>query len=196
MYQEREIRAVYTDETIRVYQAYNEQIAKEAVAKGTFGSSFSMNRMTWIKPSFLWMMYRCGWGEKENQEHILAIDVKGECFDNAVRNAVPSSYHEESGLTRLEWQKLIKESEVRVQWDPEKDVYGNNLSYRSLQLGLRGQTLYEYVNDWIVGLSDITEYIKELSALKAQGRDITDLLPKERVYLLDDCHIAPYTKGK
>lgn len=25
---------------------------------GTFGNNFKMDRMTWIKPSFLWMMYR------------------------------------------------------------------------------------------------------------------------------------------
>lgn len=151
----KEIRAVYNDKTIRVYQAYNAQIANEAVAKWTFGSHFSMNRMSWIKPSFLWMMYRCGWCEKENQEHVLAIDIKRECFDKAVRSAVISTYHEDSGISKEEWQKLIKESDVRVQWDPEKDVDGNNLSYRSLQLGLRGQTLYEYVNDWIVGMPDI-----------------------------------------
>ena len=51
--QYRVIRAVYTQETIRVYQAYNREIAREAVELGTFGSHFSMNRMTWIKPSFL-----------------------------------------------------------------------------------------------------------------------------------------------
>ena len=55
-----EIRALYNDETIRVYQAYNKTIAEEAVKNGTFGSHFSLNRITWIKPSFLWMMYRCG----------------------------------------------------------------------------------------------------------------------------------------
>ncbi|WP_209018579.1 DUF4291 family protein [Endobacterium cereale] len=32
-----------------------------ALDKGKFGPpTFSLNRMTWIKPSFLWMMYRCG----------------------------------------------------------------------------------------------------------------------------------------
>lgn len=55
-----EIRALYTNNTIRVYQAYNAMIAKEAIKKGTFGNNFKMDRMTWIKPSFLWMMYRCG----------------------------------------------------------------------------------------------------------------------------------------
>lgn len=28
------------------------------------------------KTVFLWMMYRCGWGKKEDQENILAIDMK------------------------------------------------------------------------------------------------------------------------
>ncbi|WP_458785448.1 DUF4291 family protein [Vallitalea sediminicola] len=30
----------------------------------SFGSSFKLNRMTWVKPSFLWMMYRSGWAKK------------------------------------------------------------------------------------------------------------------------------------
>ena len=180
----KQIRAVYNDKTIRVYQAYNSYIANEAVAKGSFGSHFSMNRMSWIKPSFLWMMYRCGWCEKENQEHVLAIDIKREYFDKAVRSAVISTYKEDSGISKEEWQILIKNSDVRVQWDPEKDLNGNNLSYRSLQLGLRGQALYDYVNDWIVEINDITDYVKELNSYRLEQKDINDLLPKEKVYLI------------
>jgi len=57
----RQIRAVYEDRTIRVYQAYSAAIADTALARGTFVSPpFKMERMTWIKPSFLWMMYRSG----------------------------------------------------------------------------------------------------------------------------------------
>ncbi|AMD95606.1 hypothetical protein AXF11_08495 [Leptotrichia sp. oral taxon 847] len=56
--EERNIYAVFDDKTIRVYQAYNNEIADEALKLGRFGSKFSLNRMTWIKPSFLWMMYR------------------------------------------------------------------------------------------------------------------------------------------
>ena len=48
----KEIRAVYTEDTIRVYQAYNKYIASEAVQNGTFGEKFKIDRMTWIKPSF------------------------------------------------------------------------------------------------------------------------------------------------
>ena len=181
----KEIRAVYTDETIRVYQAYNRTIAEEAVKNGTFGAHFSMSRMTWIKPSFLWMMYRCGWARKENQEHVLAIDIKRTGFDKAVESAVISTFSEELGITKDEWQKRVKESDVRVQWDPEKDIDGNNLPYRSLQLGLRGKAVEEYVHDWIVKVTDITDYVNDLNALRINNEDISDRLPKEIVYRIN-----------
>lgn len=180
----KEIRAVYTDETIRVYQAYNKTIAEEAVKNGTFGAHFSMTRMTWIKPSFLWMMYRCGWTQKENQEHVLAIDIKRTGFDKAVNSAVISTFSDDLGITKEEWQKQVKESDVRVQWDPEKDIDGNNLPYRSLQLGLRGNAVNEYVHDWIVKVTDITDYVNELNALRISKADISDKLPKETVYTI------------
>ena len=177
----KEIRAVYTDETIRVYQAYNKTIAEEAVKNGTFGTHFSMSRMTWIKPSFLWMMYRCGWAEKENQEHVLAIDIKRSGFDRAVNSAIISTFSEELGISKEEWQEQVKESDIRVQWDPEKDIYGNNLPYRSLQLGLRGNAVKEYVNDWIVNVTDITDYVHELNTLRNNHENIIERLPKEEV---------------
>ena len=177
------IRAVYNESTIRVYQAYNSYIADEAVKLGTFGKNFSMNRMTWIKPSFLWMMYRCGWAEKENQERVLAIDIKRKCFDEAVASAVISTYDDSLGITREEWSDLISNSDVRVQWDPEKDVNGNNLSYRSIQLGLRGKAVCDYVNDWITEITDITEQVKTLNKMRLEGTDISDLLPVEKEYI-------------
>lgn len=177
-----EIRAVFTDKTIRVYQAYNKTIAEEAVKKGTFGNSYKLERMTWIKPSFLWMMYRCGWGEKENQEHVLAIDLKREAFDYLVANAVVSTYQESLYSDYEEWKKQIHDSDIRCQWDPERDIYGNPLDYRSIQLGLRGDAIRKYVDEWIVNLTDITEFVRELKQKRDEKQDILGLLPNEKVY--------------
>ena len=110
-----EVRAVYSQKTIRVYQAYSKDIADEAVKLGTFGPRFKMDRMTWIKPSFLWMMYRSGWGTKENQEHILAIDLKREGFDYMVENAVLSTYQEDFYASREAWKYQIQNSDIRCQ---------------------------------------------------------------------------------
>ncbi|MEI8634955.1 DUF4291 family protein [Vibrio sp. PP-XX7] len=88
----RQIRAVYNDQTIRVYQAYNNAIANAALEHGTFKSPpFKMERMTWIKPSFLWMMYRAGWGTKDDgQNRILAIDISREGFEWALEHSLLS----------------------------------------------------------------------------------------------------------
>lgn len=177
-----EIRAVYSQKTIRVYQAYSSDIASEAVRAGTFGPKFKRDRMTWIKPSFLWMMYRSGWGTKENQEHILAIDLKREGFDHMVKNAVLSSYQEGVCGSHEEWKAQIHNSDIRCQWDPERDIFGNALNYRSLQIGIRGEALQKYVDEWIVNLADITEYVNDLRIKRDMRQDISDLLPDEKVY--------------
>ncbi len=180
----REIRALYTKDTIRVYQAYSKNIADEAVEKGTFGSSFKLDRMTWIKPSFLWMMYRCGWGTKEGQERILAIDIKREAFDFIVKNAVISAYTDNLGITHSEWKEQISKSDIRCQWDPERDIFGNPLDHRSIQLGLRGDAVRKYVNEWIVHITDITDYVRDLHKRSLSGEVINHLLPEEKVYIV------------
>src|SRR5262245_29151916 len=85
----RQIRAFYDDQVIRVYQAYSNAIADAALRQGTFVSPpFKLDRMTWIKPSFLWMMYRCGWGYKDSgQERVLAIDISRSGFEWALEHS-------------------------------------------------------------------------------------------------------------
>ncbi len=176
------IRAVYDDETVRVYQAYCPAIAEEAVKLGTFGSRFKLTRMTWIKPSFLWAMYRSGWATKENQERILAIDIKRTAFDAMIQNAVISSYSANTDIPYQEWQKQIQTSDIRIQWDPERDIFGNALEYRSVQIGIRGEAVKKFVSDWIVKIQDITDYVTDLRIRKEHGEDILPLLPPERIY--------------
>lgn len=54
----RQIRAIYDDKTITVYQAYSASIAVAAVREQHLNASpdFLLGRMTWIKPSWCWMM--------------------------------------------------------------------------------------------------------------------------------------------
>lgn len=47
-----------------------------------------------------------------------------------------------------------------------------------------GTNLIEYVNEWIVNITDITEYVKELKQMLDMQQDIFDFLPKERVYYI------------
>lgn len=79
----RQVRAAFTDHTIRVYQAYSAEIANPALAAGRFVSPFKRDRFTWIKPSFLWMMYRSGWATKPSQERVLAVEITRSGFESA-----------------------------------------------------------------------------------------------------------------
>lgn len=176
------IFARYDDNSIRVYQAFNHVIADEAIKKGTFGESFSMNRMTWIKPSFLWMMYRSGWASKDGQNRILAIDMKRSGFDDIVRNAVLSSYSGDVYKTREIWRDALKKSAVRCQWDPERDIHGNPQPERTIQLGIKGGAAERYVKEWILNITDITLVAAEIKTAIRENRFADSMLPVELEY--------------
>src|SRR5580698_7073514 len=88
----RHILAQFDDETIVVYQAYRHSIGRFAAEHGWFGGDFSYGRMSWIKPNFLWMMFRSGWGTKPDQEVTLAVRVDRRAFDAMLSEAVASSF--------------------------------------------------------------------------------------------------------
>jgi hypothetical protein len=79
-----EIRADYNAQTITIYQAYSAAIAAPALQAQRFVPPFSFTRMTWIKPSFLWLMERSNWAQKAGQEHILAVRVLRSGWDEAL----------------------------------------------------------------------------------------------------------------
>ncbi|SHH70129.1 DUF4291 domain-containing protein [Massilia sp. CF038] len=184
---QHEIRAVYDATTIRVYQAYSDPIADTALAQGTFvAPPFSMSRMTWIKPSFLWMMYRAGWGLKDQgQKRILAIDITREGFEWALANSCLS--HPDAALTAAQWKTMKAAAPVRIQWDPERDLQLQRLDYRAIQIGISGEAVKRYVHDWICKIEDVTPLAHAVHALVLDGRfdEAQALLPLERSYPWD-----------
>ncbi|MFI9643762.1 DUF4291 domain-containing protein [Micromonospora sp. NPDC051925] len=184
----RQIRARYSTATITVYQAYPPQIALPAVSAGRFVAPFKRDRMTWIKPSFLWMMYRCGWATKPGQERVLSIDITREGFEWALARACLSHYDRDLHGDRANWSRQVRSSPVRVQWDPERSLRLNTLSYRSLQVGLSGEAVDRYVDDWIVAVADITPTVERVRKLLRRGDDqaAAAQLPVEHVYPLPE----------
>jgi hypothetical protein len=180
------IYAQFNHDTIRVYQAFNHQIADEAIRLGTFGSCFKMDRMTWIKPSFLWMMYRSGWATKEGQERILAIDIKRTGFNVILKNAVLSSFDKEVYGNFDNWRFQLENSEIRCQWDPDRDIYGNAIQRRAIQLGLKGNMVVRYVNNWIVKIADITDSVIFIRNAIESKSFHEDILPAEKEYPLNE----------
>lgn len=160
-----EIRASFDDRTVRVYQAYAPEIAQPALAAGRFVPPFKQDRMTWIKPSFNWMMYRSGHATKPGQEMILGIDITREGFEWALAHATLSTYRPDVHASREAWQQQLAATEVRVQWDPERDwQLGPLAGVRAIQIGLSGDALRRYVDEWIVRIEDLTPLARRLAA--------------------------------
>ncbi len=184
----RHILAQYDDDSVVVYQAYRASIGRWAAEHGRFGGDFSFERMSWIKPNFLWMMYRSGWGTKQDQEVTLAVRIRRSGFDEILGAAVHSSHVPEVYGSQEAWQSAGAASDVRLQWDPDHGPGGASLSRRAIQLGLRGETLRRYATEWIMAIDDISDLVAEQ---RARLDDLAALVtPREAVYPVSDPAVA------
>jgi len=182
--------AHYDEESVVVYQAYSPAIGEFASQNGYFGGDFKYTRMSWIKPNFLWMMYRSGWGTKPDQETTLAIRLKRSAFGQLLRDAVRSSFDPSEYETREEWKAAVDGSDVRLQWDPDHDPTGEKQERRAIQLGLRGKTLESYGREWILEIEDISGFVREQRAFIEPDQQHRLVMPTERVYPVTDERVS------
>ena len=182
----RHILAQFDDETIIVYQAYRPSIGRFAIENGHFGGDFKYSRMSWIKPNFLWMMYRSQWGQAKGQEVVLGIRLRRRFFDSLLARAVPSFFDAQAYGSRDEWESAVGSSDVRVQWDPDHLPTGEKCERRAIQLGLRGATLEDYGKREIVEIIDMSGFVAEQRPNVPGWRSGKLLTPVELVYVPAD----------
>ncbi|MFC9594772.1 DUF4291 domain-containing protein [Streptomyces sp. NPDC056944] len=171
-----QIRADHDARTIVVYQAYPPAIADAALRAGRFVAPFSFHRMTWIKPSFLWLMHRSNWARKPGQERILAVRITREGWEEALSRAELTTAH----------PAAVAQAAVHVQWDPERSARGAALNHYSIQVGISRHLIRAFTDEWTVDLTDITPQVRKAATLLQSGRaaKAQGLFPTERVYPL------------
>jgi hypothetical protein len=157
---------------------------KAALAKGTFSTGFSLDRMTWIKPSFGWMLYRSGYATKTRQEAILKIKLKHEGFLAILRQSIETSQNPQVFPTIDDWKRALRNSDVRHQWDPDRNLKLVKLNRRAIQIGIQGETVQHYVNDWIIGLEEVTELAHAVHTA-AKMKQLFPPVLLERVYPIE-----------
>ena len=101
-----------------------------------------------------------------------------------MKNSVLSSFREVSDLSKEEWKKKLENSEVRCQWDPDRDICGNPIGRRAIQLGIKGETVKKYVNEWIVNITDVTDKVIEMRNSIQNGTFSEVMLPEEKKYII------------
>lgn len=180
-----EIRADHDARTIVVYQAYAPAIADAALRAGRFVEPFSFRRMTWIKPSFLWLMHRSNWARKPGQERVLAVRITRAGWEEALSRAVPTTAD----------PAAVARADVHVQWDPERSARGAALNHYSIQVGIGRGLIRTFTDEWVVGLTDLTPQVRKAAALMQSGQTAKAqrLFPPERVYPLPPALDGPRT---
>jgi len=181
--QGQHILAQQPGELIIVYQAYKPSIAQWSVQHQQLGGAdFSYRRMSWIKPNFLWMMFRCGWASKENQERVLAFWLAKKDFETILEAAVHTSFDASSYATHADWKAELDRKPVRLQWDPDHDPFGKPCARRAVQLGLKDELLEQFGKQFVQRIEDVTELVHaQKSALDAGGTSALQV-PAERVF--------------
>lgn len=186
----RHILAQYDEQSVVVYQAFKPTIGRFAATHGFFGGGFRLDRTSWVKTNFLWMMYRSQWGTAPQQETVLAVFLKRDAFDWLLSQAVHSLYHAELYPSDTVWYAQLSRSPVVLQWDPDHAPTGQRLSRRAIQLGLRGEVLVKYAREWIVAIEDISEFVaQQRSFVKAKAFERLQI-PYETVYPVADSEVA------
>ena len=175
-------RGEWDEEGVFVYQAFNEQIANWALQHQGFGGPhFNPVRMTWVKPSFAWVLYRSGYSFKHNQTRILKVKLSHGALAEL--------------LGHCQCRTGGGGSKGRVQWDPERDLMSGDgkaptemLRYRAIQIGLKGSLSELYVRS-VLSIQDVTELARKVHAAhvaKDSKQAMALLLPElplERPYL-------------
>ena len=188
MPKEHEIRATYDRDGIVVYQAYSPSIADPALKAQRFVEPFSFGRMTWIKPSFLWLMHRSNWGSKSGQEKTLAVTISRSGWEEALSKAVLTLHDPKVFRSNEDWQRQFENAVVHVQWDPERSLRGAALDHYSIQVGISRHLIRDFVEKWTLKIQDVSPVVGKIHGLLRSGKadEAKRHLPVERVYPLPD----------
>ncbi len=159
---DRQVRAAQTETTVRVYQACSPAVADAALEKQTFTEPD--HSTIWLDPSFRWAAYDSGNGSKPGHERVLAVDLTRDGFEWALAHPGP----------------------VLIQWEAERDLDHTALNFEALRLGLTGEALARYTDEWVTAITDITPVIRDISGLLAtdQLHKAVRLVPHEPPYEL------------
>lgn len=179
-----EIRATYDDQNIAIYAAFSSSIADVALKSQKLLAPFYYTRMTWIKPSFLWLMYRSEWGQRAGMERILQIWIKRSEWEKALKEAILTTPEAHVYNDAKKWRKQLDKSRIRVQWDPERAINNEKLSYKSIQVGITAELCENYAKNWITKIEDFTLTSHKIHSLVLQKKfnDAEKLLPIEKNY--------------
>eukprot|EP00750_Incisomonas_marina_P000059 INCI1004.1.p1 GENE.INCI1004.1~~INCI1004.1.p1 ORF type:complete len:315 (-),score=60.83 INCI1004.1:199-1143(-) len=185
----------WDQEGVYFYQAFSDAIADYAVENQRFGGpDFQPDRMTWIKPSFAWVLYRSGYAAKHKQTRILKVKLS----HRAVAEILSRCTCIEAGFRGAGTKGACVDG--RVQWDPARDIATADskkkvprkmMSKRAIQIGVRRE-LSAFCVESALHIKDVTTLArsvglahraKKIRIAQDMMEKLQPQLPTERPYL-------------
>lgn len=182
----RRVFAHFDDIGIFVYQAFKSSIVEHAVKKGTFDKGFGLNRITWIKPSFGWILHRSKYATKHRMDAIAKIKISHKNWLNILSESVPTQFDNKIFKNEFEWQNKLRKADIIHQWDPDREINGIRLERGAIQIGLRGAAIFKYVNEWIISVEDVTSLAKKVNHNIKKNISTYDIVPELKEYTLPE----------
>lgn len=180
------IYADYDDEGVFIYQAFKPKIVAVAVELGKFGKGFGVDRISWIKPSLGWMLRRSKYASKHRMNAIARVKLDHQSWLEILDQSIPTHFDENRFSTEYEWQSALKNSDVIHQWDPERSLKGERLDRQAIQVGLRGDVLKKYKEEYVIGVEDITDLAKKIGYAVKHNQSMPNYTPHEKEYFVHD----------
>jgi len=160
--------------------------------------------MTWIKPNFLWMMYRSSWATAHNQERILGIWLKLESFHellllseqtsaNRVYESKEAYNKARSQEKSLPGQEKPWSGRVNIQWDPDHTPNGGKMARRAIQIGIKKLPWWA-TGERFERIVDMSEFVASQRKVgQGDSGDYSELYtPQELLYIVPDANIAAH----
>ena len=144
---------------ISTFMAFSPKFLSVDLKRGIyFNDNLNFMRMSWVKTSLLWTLWRSDWGMREGQECVIKIDVPEDYMRRLMGIATPT--------------KSTIYSEVLYQRDPDRRIVGRRWKEgkeyfvkggNTVHFGIRNSRLEEYFTGISVGnVSDITETMRKI----------------------------------
>lgn len=121
----------------------------------------NMNRMTWIKTSLLWTIYRSDWARKDKQERIVEVQTNPQYLAELIKKSVKTK-DPQANTSEVLYQKDPDRAILGKTWNKGQDNYWLS-ARRTMHLGIRGSELERYIDDIVPeNLTDITTTIDKV----------------------------------
>lgn len=163
-----------------IFQAFSPNY----IEKASFSDLIETDRMSWLKTSLLWVLWRSDWGRGRGQERVIEVSIPSEYLSNLEKIAVSTgnSTKQDEAIFQIDPDRVINNEDwLKGRSGTQYWVRAN----RTKHFGIRGELLKNYVQEIVPkNLRDITSIVQGIESKRPShaARVLRDELGYDRVY--------------